>query len=84
MGGKEEWILGRVSGRSNVNSVKRKEAMSRPKEQVAGWINVEKEKRNYRRVGENGRNPVTFSAVMHPGHFNLLLYSAKVATVANC
>lgn len=35
-------------GRSNVNSVKRSEAMAQPKEQQAGWINVRKEKKKIR------------------------------------
>ena len=36
--------MAEYQGRSHVNSVKRREAMARPKEQQAGWINVRKKK----------------------------------------
>lgn len=38
---------------SNVNCVKRSKAMSRPTEQVSGWINDEKEKGKVT-IGESG------------------------------
>lgn len=67
-----------------MNSVKRSTALGRPKEQAAGWINDEGGKGNYRRMGQkNEEKEEICSGVVHSGHFNLLLYLAKVANAAN-
>lgn len=69
--------------RSNVNSVKRSKAMGRPKGQVAGWITGEKEKGKVTTEEWRKMKKKETSSERHSGRFNLLLYSAKAANVAN-
>lgn len=77
--------LAEYESRNNVNYVKRSRTMGRPKVEETGWIIDEKEKGKVT-TGEwvkMKKKQETSSEVMHSCHFNLPLYSAKVANVAN-